>query len=61
MLLPPPNNSFGDASSTRVRDCSWRRATRAGVNGVGLIDEYDFVVHPRLAGHGPTRFAGLSK
>jgi dihydrofolate reductase len=26
-----------------------------------LIDEYEFVVHPRLAGHGPTLFAGLSK
>jgi dihydrofolate reductase len=29
--------------------------------GLGLIDEYEFVVHPRLAGHGPTLFAGLSK
>jgi dihydrofolate reductase len=28
---------------------------------LGLIDEYEFVVHPRLAGHGPTPFAGLSK
>ncbi len=28
---------------------------------LGLIDEYEFVVHPRLAGHGPTVFAGLSK
>ncbi|HZO26319.1 MAG TPA: dihydrofolate reductase family protein [Chloroflexota bacterium] len=27
---------------------------------LGLIDEYEFVVHPRLAGHGPTIFAGLS-
>jgi dihydrofolate reductase len=27
----------------------------------GLIDEYEFVVHPRLAGHGPTLFAGLSR
>ena len=26
-----------------------------------LIDEYEFVVHPRLAGHGPTLFEGLSK
>ena len=26
-----------------------------------LIDEYEFIVHPRLAGHGPTLFAGLSK
>ena len=27
---------------------------------LGLIDEYEFVVQPRLAGHGPTLFAGLS-
>jgi dihydrofolate reductase len=27
---------------------------------MGLIDEYEVVVHPRLAGHGPTLFAGLS-
>ena len=26
---------------------------------LGLIDEYEFVVHPRIAGHGPTLFAGL--
>jgi dihydrofolate reductase len=28
---------------------------------LGLIDEYEFVVQPRLAGHGPTLFAGLAK
>ena len=28
---------------------------------LGLIDDYEFLVHPRLAGHGPTLFAGLSK
>ena len=28
---------------------------------LGLIDEYEFVVHPTLAGRGPTLFAGLSK
>ena len=28
---------------------------------LGLIDEYEFVVHPKLAGHGPALFAGLSK
>ena len=27
---------------------------------LGLIDEYEFVVQPRLAGHAPTPFAGLS-
>jgi dihydrofolate reductase len=28
---------------------------------LGLIDEYEFMVQPRLAGHGPTLLAGLSK
>lgn len=28
---------------------------------LGLIDEYQFVVHPRVFGRGPTLFAGLSK
>ena len=28
---------------------------------LGLIDDYEFVVHPSLVGHGPTLFAGLSK
>ena len=28
---------------------------------LGLIDEYELVVHPRIAGHGPTLLAGLSK
>lgn len=28
---------------------------------LGLIDEYEFVVHPVVAGHGPTLFAGLGE
>lgn len=28
---------------------------------LGLIDEYEFVVHPRIAGHGPWVLDGLSK
>jgi dihydrofolate reductase len=28
---------------------------------LGLIDEYELVVQPRLVGHGPALFAGLSK
>ena len=27
---------------------------------LGLIDEYEFVVHPRVTGHGPTALSGLS-
>lgn len=28
---------------------------------LGLIDEYELIVHPRIVGHGPTLFDGLSK
>ena len=28
---------------------------------LGLIDEYEFVVQPRVVGHGPTLFDGLSR
>jgi dihydrofolate reductase len=37
--------------------------TRLGLalTELGLIDEYEFIVHPRIAGHGPTLFAGLSR
>lgn len=28
---------------------------------LGLIDEYEFVIHPVVAGHGPTLLAGLSE
>ncbi len=28
---------------------------------MGLIDEYEFIVQPRIAGRGPTLFAGLSQ
>jgi len=28
---------------------------------LGLIDEYEFIIQPRVAGHGPTLFAGLAK
>jgi hypothetical protein len=28
---------------------------------LGFIEEYEFVVQPRLAGQGPTLFAGRSK
>lgn len=27
----------------------------------GLIDEYEFVVHPVIAGHGPRLFDGLTR
>lgn len=33
----------------------------AALERLGLIDEYHFVVHPVLAGHGPTLFQGLER
>ncbi len=65
-----PNNlfqratGFGDSlrsatSTARAAELAVRWA--AVRTGLLLIDEYEFVVHPRVAGHGPTLFAGLSK
>ena len=57
---------LGDA----IRRLKQEAGGRLSVGGVtlplalaklGLIDEYTFVVHPRLAGHGPTLLAGLPK
>ena len=56
--------------ATAVRRLKSEPGTRLFTGGVklpqalaelGLIDEYEFVVHPRLVGHGPALFAGLSK
>lgn len=56
--------------ATAVRQLKQQPGRGIGVGGVklaqaltelGLIDEYEFIVHPRVAGHGPTLFAGLSK
>lgn len=33
-------------------------ALAAELDRVGLIDEYRFLVHPRIAGHGPTLYQG---
>lgn len=55
---------------TAIRQLKEQPGKRLHVGGVtlplalaelGLIDEYEFVVQPRLVGHGPTLFAGLSK
>ena len=60
----------GDHLENAVRQLKRQPGKRLFVGGVklplalaelGLIDEYEFVVHSRLAGHGPTLFAGLSK
>jgi dihydrofolate reductase len=60
----------GDVLESTVRALKQESGEGLYVGGVmlplaltelGLIDEYEFVVHPRLAGHGPTLFAGLSR
>ena len=37
-----------------MMEAAWRPPARTGARP----DEYEFVVQPRLAGHGPTLFAG---
>jgi dihydrofolate reductase len=39
----------------------WGVTLPLALAALGLIDEYEFLVQPRLVGHGPTLFAGLSK
>ena len=60
----------GDDLGTAVRQLKREPGKGLFVGGVklplalaelGLIDEYEFVVHPRIVGHGPTVLAGLSK
>lgn len=55
---------------TAVKKLKQEPGRGLGVGGVqlafaltemGLIDEYEIVVHPRIVGHGPTFFSGLSK
>lgn len=56
--------------ATAIRELKQQTGGRLLTGGVmlplalaehGLIDEYEFLVHPRIAGHGPTLLAGLSK
>lgn len=56
--------------ATFVQQLKQQPGKGIGVGGVqlamaltelGLIDEYQFVVHPRIVGRGPTLFTGLSK
>jgi hypothetical protein len=43
-----------------LMESAWRPIAQTGVLLQG-IDEYEFIVHPGVVGHGPTLFAGLSK
>jgi hypothetical protein len=67
---PEPGSAIRNAQTaeytlaSRSRFVNRRRSADALLFGrvtYELIDAYEFVVHPRLAGHGPTLFAGLSK
>jgi dihydrofolate reductase len=55
------------AAVTRLKQMPGRGIFTGGVTlplalaELGLIDEYEFIVHPRVVGHGPTFFAGLSQ
>ena len=52
---------------TRLRRAPGRGLFVGGVTlpvtlaNAGLIDEYEFLVHPVIAGHGPNLFAGLAE
>jgi dihydrofolate reductase len=55
---------------TAVRELKQRPGKGLFVGGVtlpralaelGLIDEYEFVIHPTIAGHGPTLLAGITR
>ncbi len=54
------------AAVRRLKDAPGEGLSLGGVQlplalaELGLIDEYEFVVQPRIAGHGPSLFAGLS-
>lgn len=59
----------GDQLESTVRDLRQQPGNGLLVGGVqlplalarrGLIDEYEFIVHPRIVGHGPSLFAGLA-
>ena len=50
--------SSSDATSPAISEI--RCTSRSAVH-YQIVDEYEFVVQPTLAGHGPTLFAGLSK
>ncbi|HSE48713.1 MAG TPA: dihydrofolate reductase family protein [Terriglobales bacterium] len=56
--------------ATAVRKLKSEPGRGLGVGGVklplalaelGLIDEYEFIVHPRVVGHGPALLAGLAR
>ena len=65
----PWTNSHHIAGDLRTGVQTLKDATPAGVllgsgtlatelDGLDLIDEYKFLVHPRIAGHGPTLYQG---
>ena len=54
-------SAFSCARPVPVRSPRARPSAVPPVNRSIVIDEYEFVRHPRLASHGPTLFAGLSR
>jgi dihydrofolate reductase len=63
-------NSCAATSRPSLQQLKQQPGRGIGVGGVqlamaltelGLIDEYQIVVHPRIVGRGPTLFAGLTQ
>lgn len=56
-----------EATVRQLKQQPGRRLSTGGVRlplalaELGLIDEYEFIVHPRVVGHGPTLLSGLSR
>jgi hypothetical protein len=51
----PPNIFFSVAPARRPTALL---TTPVDLDRLDLIDEYKFLVHPRIAGHGPSRTSG---
>ena len=58
-----PNAAGEDGVGDAVTSGGGRQAAfvRLIAERLGLIDEYHLVVHPVLAGHGPSLFQGLER
>ena len=49
------------SSRSQAKACWWVAWPSLALADLGLIDEYEFLVQPVLAGHGPTLLAGLQE
>ncbi len=55
--LPPTSSSRAvPTTCSRLRTGASRPSCSTELDRLDLIDEYQFLVHPRIAGHGPTLY-----